>query len=113
VAPVGNVGLFPFNEAALRRLARKMGNDAGTPGRLLQVALEEVLVEVRDHGSGVEDVDRIFEPFFTTKENGMGMGLAICRSIVEAHDGHLRATKNEPCGTTLTFTLPGYSSESQ
>lgn len=75
--------------------------------------MNEVLVEVRDRGGGVEDVDRIFEPFFTTKENGMGMGLAICRSIVEAHDGRLRATKNEPRGATLTFTLPAYSSEPQ
>ena len=45
VPPVGHVGLFPFNESALRRLARKMGADAGIPGRLLQVALEEVLVK--------------------------------------------------------------------
>ena len=75
--------------------------------------MNEVLIEVQDRGSGVEDVERIFEPFFTTKENGMGMGLAICRSIIEAHDGRLRATKNEPRGTTLTFTLPAYSSESQ
>jgi PAS domain S-box-containing protein len=75
--------------------------------------MNEVLVEVRDRGSGVEDVERIFEPFFTTKENGMGMGLAICRSIIEAHDGQLRATKNEPRGATFTFTLPAYSSESQ
>jgi PAS domain S-box-containing protein len=72
-----------------------------------------VQVEVRDRGSGVEDLERIFEPFFTTKEDGMGMGLAICRSIIEAHDGHLRATKNEPRGTTLTFTLPANSSQSQ
>ncbi len=75
--------------------------------------MNEVLIEVRDHGGGVEDVERIFEPFFTTKENGMGMGLAICRSIIEAHDGRLRATKNEPRGATLTFTLPAYSSELQ
>ncbi|MDB5605857.1 MAG: ATPase [Bradyrhizobium sp.] len=75
--------------------------------------MNEVLVEVRDRGGGVEDVERIFEPFFTTKENGMGMGLAICRSIIEAHDGRLRAFKNEPRGTTLAFTLPAYSSESQ
>jgi PAS domain S-box-containing protein len=75
--------------------------------------MNEVLVEVRDCGSGVEDVERIFEPFFTTKENGMGMGLAICRSIIEAHDGRLRVTKNEPRGATLTFTLPAYSGESQ
>jgi PAS domain S-box-containing protein len=75
--------------------------------------MNEVLVEVRDYGSGVEDVERIFEPFFTTKESGMGMGLAISRSIIEAHDGHLSATKNEPRGTTLTFTLPANSSLSQ
>ena len=43
----------------------------------------------------------------------MGMGLAICRSIIEAHDGRLRAAKNEPRGTTLTFTLPATSSESK
>ena len=49
VPPVGHVGLFPFNESALRRLATKMGADAGTPGRLLQVALEEVLVEAGPH----------------------------------------------------------------
>lgn len=49
VQPIGHVGLFPFNESALRRLARKMGADAGTPGRLLQFALEEVLVEAGPH----------------------------------------------------------------
>ena len=75
--------------------------------------MNEVRVEVRDRGSGVEDIELIFEPFFTTKENGMGMGLAICRSIIEAHDGRLRAAKNEPRGTTLTFTLPATSSESK
>jgi PAS domain S-box-containing protein len=75
--------------------------------------MNEVLIEVRDRGDGIEDVERIFEPFFTTKENGMGMGLAICRSIIEAHDGQLRATKNEPRGATLAFTLPADSSESQ
>jgi signal transduction histidine kinase len=71
------------------------------------------LVEVRDHGSGVEDTDKIFEPFFTTKEDGMGMGLAICRSIVEAHNGRLWAMNNEPRGTTLSFTLPLRSSDSE
>jgi hypothetical protein len=77
--------------------------------------MNEVRVEVRDRGGGVEDVERIFEPFFTTKENGMGMGmgLAICRSIIEAHDGRLRATKTSPAGQRSTLTLPAYSSESQ
>ncbi len=50
-----------------------------------QPSPETVLVEVRDSGTGLKDPDRIFEAFFTTKENGMGMGLAICRSIIDAH----------------------------
>jgi signal transduction histidine kinase len=48
----------------------------------------------------------VFEPFFTTKPNGMGMGLAICRSIIQAHDGRLWAERNEPKGTRFVFTLP-------
>jgi PAS domain S-box-containing protein len=63
-------------------------------------------VEVRDVGPGLKEPERIFEPFFTTKENGMGMGLAICRSITEYHNGRLWAISNEPRGTTLAFTLP-------
>jgi PAS domain S-box-containing protein len=65
-----------------------------------------VLVEVRDHGRGLEDVERVFEPFFTTKENGLGMGLAICRWIVEGHQGRLWATSGTPRGATFSFTLP-------
>jgi len=65
-----------------------------------------VLIEVQDQGCGIEDPERIFEPFFTTKDQGMGMGLAICRSIIESHDGRLWAAKNEPRGTTLSFTVP-------
>ena len=70
---------------------------------------DRVRVEVQDYGRGIEDTERIFEPFFTTKEDGMGMGLAICRSIVEAHDGRLWATKGDPKGTALSFTLPSHS----
>jgi PAS domain S-box-containing protein len=63
-------------------------------------------IEVSDRGAGIEFPDKIFEPFFSTKEQGMGMGLAICRSIVEAHGGQLWAEKNEPSGTRFIFTLP-------
>jgi PAS domain S-box-containing protein len=70
-----------------------------------------VLVEVCDQGCGFEDAERIFEPFFTTKPNGMGMGLAICRSIIETHHGRLWVVRDsEPAqgqpGTTFSFTLP-------
>ena len=64
VSPIGHVGLFPFNESALRRLARKMGADAGTPGRLLQVALEEVLVEAGPHIRNGTYPDRRAEEHF-------------------------------------------------
>jgi PAS domain S-box-containing protein len=67
---------------------------------------ETVLVEVRDSGIGLKDPDRIFDAFFTTKENGMGMGLAICRSIVDAHQGRLWAASGEGPGATFSFTLP-------
>ena len=67
---------------------------------------ETVLVEVQDSGIGLKDPDKIFEAFFTTKENGMGMGLAICRSIIDAHHGRLWAASGEGSGTTFSFSLP-------
>jgi PAS domain S-box-containing protein len=67
---------------------------------------DAVQTEITDRGAGIELPERIFEPFFTTKDHGMGMGLAICRSIVEAHGGRLWAEKNEPRGTRFVFTLP-------
>ena len=67
---------------------------------------EELLIQVRDHGVGIKDSALAFEPFFTTKESGMGMGLSVSRSIVEAHGGRIWATANEDVGTTFSFTLP-------
>jgi PAS domain S-box-containing protein len=68
-----------------------------------------VRVSVSDTGPGVGDsnVERLFEPFYTTKANGMGMGLSICRSIVEAHGGTLRVFANAPCGAIFQFELTG------
>ena len=68
----------------------------------------DVLVAVKDTGSGIDPAtaDRIFESFFTTKPNGMGMGLSICRSIIEAHGGRFWASPNRPHGAVFQFTLP-------
>jgi PAS domain S-box-containing protein len=69
---------------------------------------QQVLVSVTDCGVGIsgENVDRLFNAFFTTKSSGMGMGLSICRSIIEAHGGRLWATANIPHGATFQFALP-------
>jgi PAS domain S-box-containing protein len=68
---------------------------------------ECVLVDIRDSGKGIPDLARIFEPFFTTKERGMGIGLSLCRSIVQAHGGHLWAVNNESApGSTFSFSIP-------
>jgi C4-dicarboxylate-specific signal transduction histidine kinase len=69
----------------------------------------EVLVMVEDRGVGFTaagNSDRLFDAFFTTKSNGMGLGLAICRSIIDAHGGHLSASGNADQGATFQFTLP-------
>jgi signal transduction histidine kinase len=70
----------------------------------------EVLIAISDTGPGLDTATakRIFEPFFTTKSGGMGMGLAICRSIVEAHGGRLWARPRAPRGCTFEFTLPAH-----
>jgi signal transduction histidine kinase len=69
---------------------------------------QKVLVSVTDCGVGIsaENADRLFNAFFTTKSSGMGMGLSICRSIMEAHGSRLWATTNVPHGATFQFTLP-------
>lgn len=67
-----------------------------------------VLITVRDSGPGVafENREHLFDPFYTTKQSGMGMGLSICRSIVEAHGGSLSVNANEPRGAVFQFTVP-------
>jgi PAS domain S-box-containing protein len=86
----------------------------GEDTRELQISIDAVpseggvRVEVRDTGPGLspESLTRLFEPFYTTKPEGMGMGLSICRSIIEAHGGRLWATPREPQGALFQFTIP-------
>jgi signal transduction histidine kinase len=68
-----------------------------------------VLVAVRDSGPGIDPahLDRVFDAFYTTKSSGTGMGLSICRSIIDAHGGKLWAEANEPRGAVFQFMLPG------
>jgi C4-dicarboxylate-specific signal transduction histidine kinase len=88
-------------------------NATPRPERRLTVRVSEakdgnLLVAVSDRGTGIasEDIVHIFEPFFTTKASGMGMGLAISRTIVQAHGGEIRAANNALGGATFAFTLP-------
>ena len=73
----------------------------------------DVLLAVRDSGPGVDpdDLGRVFEAFYTTKPGGVGMGLAICRSIIDGHGGRLWVEPNEPCGAVFQFTLPAVDKE--
>ena len=74
-----------------------------------------VLVSVADSGPGLDqkDLDHLFDSFYTTKPHGLGMGLAISRSIVEAHGGRLWAKANTPRGALFQFALPGLEPDDQ
>jgi signal transduction histidine kinase len=78
--------------------------------RLEQGDAQEVRVTVTDCGVGfsADSADRLFNTFFTTKSGGMGMGLSICRSIIELHGGRIWAASHEPHGATVQFALPLY-----
>jgi hypothetical protein len=73
-----------------------------------QSQANHVLVAVRDSGPGIDpaNLDRVFEAFYTTKSSGAGMGLSICRSIIDAHGGRLWASANVPQGAIFQFTVP-------
>jgi PAS domain S-box-containing protein len=94
-----------------------MGSVEAGPRELListeQTQAKGVLVAVRDFGPGIdpENPERVFEAFYTTKTSGMGMGLSICRSIIDAHGGRLWAGVNEPRGAVFQFALPDAEKE--
>jgi hypothetical protein len=95
-----------------------MGSVEGAPRELL-ISTEQdhtgVLVAVRDSGPGIDPshLERVFDAFYTTKSSGTGMGLSICRSIIDAHGGRLWAEANEPRGTVFQFTLPAVQSSTE
>jgi signal transduction histidine kinase len=71
----------------------------------------KVVIAVQDSGAGIspENADRLFDAFFSTKSNGMGMGLSICRSIIEAHEGRIEASNNAEYGAIFQCILPSIS----
>lgn len=85
-----------FNDP--RQLTVRTSNGAGD--------MIEVAVQDTGRGASPEQIEQIFEPFYTTKDDGMGMGLSICRTIIERHRGRLWATSNPEGGTTFRFVLP-------
>jgi PAS domain S-box-containing protein len=93
-----------------------MASTTGRPRRLAVCSsctqANEVRVDVEDSGPGIAEADlqRLFQPFFTTRAEGMGMGLSICRSIVESHGGKIRAYAQPGLGATMSFVLPNSSS---
>jgi signal transduction histidine kinase len=109
-----------LQQVVLNLITNAVDSMAGEDGpRVLSVKSEVhdsggVIVSVADTGAGVapQDASRIFNPLFTTKSDGMGMGLSICRSIIEAHDGRLSVSGNMPRGATFQFVLPADSAPS-
>jgi C4-dicarboxylate-specific signal transduction histidine kinase len=115
-----NLPLVPADRVQLQQVIMNLLVNAveamsgvGDRSRELTIASGEddanaVFVEVQDTGPGLDpaDLDRLFQSFYTTKPHGIGMGLAISRSIVEAHGGRLSAAPNQPHGAMFRFTLP-------
>jgi signal transduction histidine kinase len=92
--------------------------EAGDRPRQIKVtsdhtAFGEILISVVDNGSGLGSADalRLFEPLYTTKEGGMGIGLSICRTIIEGHRGRLWVEPSIPHGTAFRFTIPKESGD--
>jgi signal transduction histidine kinase len=90
-------------------------SDAGEGARELLISTgtaesDGVLVAVRDSGPGLpsSSIEHLFDAFYTTKTDGMGMGLSICRSIIEAHGGQLWANANLPRGAVFQFVVPAH-----
>jgi PAS domain S-box-containing protein len=95
---------------AIEAMSEMKAGERALSIRTREIEGDELCVIVQDSGPGLnpEQLDNVFEAFYTTKPNGLGMGLPICRSIVESHGGSLWATPNSPSGTIFQFTLPAH-----
>jgi nitrogen fixation/metabolism regulation signal transduction histidine kinase len=109
---------FDINEAIQEVNAIEAMGSVEERARTLSIRTEQrgaegILVAVHDSGPGVdpEHLERVFDPFYTTKNSGLGMGLSICRSIVDAHGGRLWAEASEARGAVFQFTLPAAHEE--
>jgi C4-dicarboxylate-specific signal transduction histidine kinase len=91
---------------ALEALEPISGRPKQLSVRSKRVEPSRAVIQISDNGIGLDNPAAVFEPFVSTKPEGMGLGLAICRSIVAAHDGVLSAERNTGFGTTFTVTLP-------
>ena len=106
-----------LQQVFLNLIANAIESMAGEDARLLTIRTEAaeagIVVTVADTGTGIDasDIDRIFEAFVSTKQQGMGMGLSICRSIVEAHHGGIAASQARPVGSVFRVSLPGPDSD--
>jgi two-component system, LuxR family, sensor kinase FixL len=111
--PLVNADKTQIQQVALNLLTNAMDAMAQNPPDKRKVTLKTELIEgfvrvaVHDYGPGIstEQADKIFDPFYTTKSNGLGMGLAVCKSIITDHEGHIWAEKDPEGGETFFFSL--------
>ncbi len=107
-----------IQQVVLNLIRNAIDSMADGDKRLLDIVVRrdergQAVVAVSDSGPGISQaaLDRLFQPFFTTKPDGMGVGLSISRTIIEAHGGHLRASNRDQGGALFEFNLPTYAEE--
>ena len=112
--PLVEAARVELQQALLNLVVNAMHAMEGTPidDRLMEIGTRAeagfVVVSMRDRGHGIppERMTKVFDPFFSTKRNGLGMGLSICRRIIESHLGQIEACNHDDGGASFTFRLP-------